>query len=38
VSKTELIAHIMKAADRSKAASTRALDALIGAVKITVKK
>ena len=38
MNKTELIDHIAKTADISKAASTRALDAMIGAVKTTLKK
>ena len=38
MNKTELIDHIAKTADISKAASSRALDALIGAVKTTLKK
>ncbi|MFZ6749640.1 HU family DNA-binding protein [Undibacterium sp. Ren11W] len=38
MNKTELIDHIAKTADISKAASSRALDALIGAVKVTLKK
>ncbi|QJQ07468.1 HU family DNA-binding protein [Undibacterium piscinae] len=38
MNKTELIDHIAKTADISKAASSRALDALIGAVKATLKK
>ncbi|MFZ6755703.1 HU family DNA-binding protein [Undibacterium sp. Ji50W] len=38
MNKTELIDHIAKTADISKAASSRALDALIGAVKSTLKK
>src|SRR3569833_4427282 len=38
VNKTELIDHIAGAADISKAAATRAVDALIGAVKTTLKK
>jgi DNA-binding protein HU-beta len=38
VNKTELIDHIAKSADLSKAASGRALDAMIGAVKMTLKK
>jgi DNA-binding protein HU-beta len=38
VNKTELIEHIANEAEISKAASTRALDALIGAVKKTLKK
>ena len=38
MNKTELIEHIATEAEISKAASTRALDALIGAVKKTLKK
>jgi DNA-binding protein HU-beta len=38
VNKTDLIEHISKTADISKAASSRALDALVGAVKATLKK
>jgi DNA-binding protein HU-beta len=38
VNKTELIEHIAKQADISKAAAGRALDALIGGVKTTLKK
>lgn len=38
MNKTELIDHIAKSADISKAASMRALDAVIGAVKTTLKK
>jgi DNA-binding protein HU-beta len=38
VNKTELIDHIATAADISKASSTRALDAVINAVKTTLKK
>lgn len=38
MNKTELIEHIASTADISKAAATRALDALIGAVKTTLKK
>ncbi|MBX9901858.1 MAG: HU family DNA-binding protein [Burkholderiaceae bacterium] len=38
MNKTELIDHIATTADLSKAASARALDALIGAVKTTLKK
>jgi DNA-binding protein HU-beta len=38
VNKTELIDHIAKSADISKAAATRALDALIGGVRTTLKK
>lgn len=38
MNKTELIEHIATTAEISKAASTRALDALIGAVKKTLKK
>jgi DNA-binding protein HU-beta len=38
VNKTELIDHIAESADISKAAATRALDALVGAVEATLKK
>ena len=38
VNKTELIEHIAQQADISKAAATRALEALIGGVKSTLKK
>jgi len=38
VNKTELIEHIAKTADISKAAATRSLDAMIGAIKVTLKK
>ena len=38
MNKTELIEHIAVSADISKAASSRALDAMIGAVKATLKK
>lgn len=38
MNKTELIDHIAKSADISKAAATRALDATIGAVRTTLKK
>ncbi|MDB5965064.1 MAG: family DNA-binding protein, partial [Polaromonas sp.] len=38
VNKTELIEHIAKHADISKAAATRSLEATIGAVKTTLKK
>jgi DNA-binding protein HU-beta len=38
VNKSELIEHIAKHADISKAAATRALEALIGGVKTTLKK
>ncbi|WP_337786103.1 HU family DNA-binding protein [Ramlibacter lithotrophicus] len=38
VNKTELIEHISRHADISKAAATRALESMIGAVKITLKK
>ena len=38
MNKTELIEHIAKNADISKAAATRALEATIEAVKITLKK
>ena len=38
MNKTELIEHIAKTADISKAAATRALEATIGAVRTTLKK
>ena len=38
MNKTELIEHIAKQADISKAAAGRALEATIGAVKTTLKK
>ena len=38
MNKTELIEHIAKQADISKAAATRALEAMIGGVKSTLKK
>lgn len=38
VNKSELIEHIAKQADISKAAAGRALDALVGGVKTTLKK
>ncbi|MFI4939003.1 MAG: HU family DNA-binding protein [Burkholderiales bacterium] len=38
MNKTELINHIADSADLSKAAATRAVDALITAVKTTLKK
>ena len=38
MNKTELIDHIAKQADISKAASARALEAVISAVKTTLKK
>jgi len=38
VNKTELIDHIAKQADISKAAAGRALDSIISAVKTTLKK
>ena len=38
MNKTDLIEHIAKTADISKAASSRALDAVIGAVRATLKK
>ena len=38
MNKTELIDHIAKQADISKAAASRALEALIGGVKTTLKK
>ncbi len=38
MNKTELIDHIAASADISKAAATRSLEAVIGAVKTTLKK
>ena len=38
VNKSELIEHIAKHADISKAAAARALEATVGAVKTTLKK
>ncbi|MCI4431912.1 MAG: HU family DNA-binding protein [Burkholderiales bacterium] len=38
MNKTELIEHIARQADLSKAAASRALEALIGGVKSTLKK
>ncbi len=38
MNKSELIEHIAKQADISKAAAARALDAMIGGVKATLKK
>ena len=38
MNKTELIDHIATKADISKAAAARSLDAMIGAVKTTLKK
>ena len=38
MNKSELIEHIAKHADISKAAATRALESMLGAVKITLKK
>ena len=38
MNKSELLEHIAKQADISKAAATRALEALIGGVKSTLKK
>jgi DNA-binding protein HU-beta len=38
MNKTELIEHIAKQADLSKAAAARALEAVIGGVKSTLKK
>ena len=38
MNKTELIEHIAKSADISKAAATRSVDALIEAVKMTLKE
>ena len=38
MNKMELIDHIAESADLSKAAATRAIDAMIGAIKTTLKK
>jgi len=38
MNKSDLIEHIAKQADISKAAATRALDAIVGGVKNTLKK
>lgn len=38
MNKTDLIDHIAKSADISKAASARAVEAMIGAVRTTLKK
>ena len=38
MNKSDLIEHIAKQADISKAAATRALDAIVGGVKSTLKK
>ncbi|RTL41309.1 MAG: HU family DNA-binding protein [Burkholderiales bacterium] len=38
MNKSELIEHIAKQADISKAAAARALEAVIGGVKVTLKK
>ena len=38
MNKSELVEHIAKSADISKAAAARSLDAMIDAVKITLKK
>jgi DNA-binding protein HU-beta len=38
MNKSQMIDHIAKSADISKAAATRALDAMVGAVKGTLKK
>lgn len=38
MNKSDLIDHIAKSADLSKVAATRSLDAVIGAVKMTLKK
>ena len=38
MNKSEMIDHIAKQADISKAAATRALEAMTGAVKTTLKK
>jgi DNA-binding protein HU-beta len=38
MNKSDLIEHVAKQADISKAAATRALDAVVGGVKTTLKK
>ena len=38
MNKTELIDHIAKQADISKAAATRSLEAVVGAIKTTLRK
>ncbi len=38
MNKSEMVEHIAKQADISKAAATRALDAVVGGVKTTLKK
>jgi DNA-binding protein HU-beta len=38
VNKTDLIEHIAKQADISKAAATRALDAIVGGIKLSLKR
>jgi DNA-binding protein HU-beta len=38
MNKSDLIEHVAKQADISKAAATRALDAIVGGVKTTLKK
>ncbi len=38
MNKTDLIEHIAKQADISKAAATRALDAVIGGIKVSLKR
>jgi DNA-binding protein HU-beta len=38
VNKTDLIEHIAKQADISKAAATRALDAVVGGIKVAMKR
>ena len=38
MNKTELIDHVAKQADISKAAAGRALDAIVGAIRTTLKK
>ena len=38
MNKTELIEHIAKQADISKAAATRALDAIVGGIKVSLKR
>lgn len=38
MNKTDLIEHIAKQADISKAAATRALDAVVGGIKVALKR
>jgi DNA-binding protein HU-beta len=38
VNKAQMIDHVAKSADISKAAATRALDSMVGAIKATLKK